>query len=344
MKNFLLALLSGALLLIIGFTACKNDHSNHQAKTEQGATPAAGDTAYICPMDCEDGKLYDQPGKCPVCNMNLEPTQRTGATAEVQYFIDLKLEPQTLTAGKAGNLSLTPKKQGAASEPVVLDLVHEKKMHLIVVSDDLSWFDHVHPEYSASGSYDVRLLDKKAPFTDGRGKTEMKLENGGRYWAFVDYKPSGGRQEVSKIELNVNGEPVPASTFDNDKLIARAGGFSIHLQAGKNGAAPVTGEEQHLVFTFQKNGKPVNPSQFEPFLGEKGHLVLIERHTKTYVHAHPKVSEGMLGFHATFEKPGTYRGWLQFQEQGEVHTADFTLVVAKGQSTGTDVPHDRHNH
>lgn len=33
-----------------------------------------GDThqlAYACPMDCENGKTYDKPGKCPVCEMDL---------------------------------------------------------------------------------------------------------------------------------------------------------------------------------------------------------------------------------------------------------------------------------
>jgi len=27
--------------------------------------------AYNCPMDCEDGKTYEEPGTCPVCNMDL---------------------------------------------------------------------------------------------------------------------------------------------------------------------------------------------------------------------------------------------------------------------------------
>jgi hypothetical protein len=27
---------------------------------------------YQCPMDCETGKTYDKPGKCPVCGMDLE--------------------------------------------------------------------------------------------------------------------------------------------------------------------------------------------------------------------------------------------------------------------------------
>lgn len=29
-------------------------------------------TKYQCPMKCEKDKTYDKPGKCPVCDMDLE--------------------------------------------------------------------------------------------------------------------------------------------------------------------------------------------------------------------------------------------------------------------------------
>lgn len=29
--------------------------------------------SYYCPMRCEGDKTYDEPGKCPVCGMFLEP-------------------------------------------------------------------------------------------------------------------------------------------------------------------------------------------------------------------------------------------------------------------------------
>lgn len=27
---------------------------------------------YVCPMDCEKGKMYGQPGECPMCHMELK--------------------------------------------------------------------------------------------------------------------------------------------------------------------------------------------------------------------------------------------------------------------------------
>lgn len=43
-----------------------DEHAGHNH--EEGAMHTAG---YICPMDCEKGKIYDKDGKCPVCEMDL---------------------------------------------------------------------------------------------------------------------------------------------------------------------------------------------------------------------------------------------------------------------------------
>ena len=71
MKNMLIAGLALAMS-VVAFNACKHDHSKSNTQTTK-SVPTSLDTKYICPMNCEKGKTYDQPGTCPVCNMNLEP-------------------------------------------------------------------------------------------------------------------------------------------------------------------------------------------------------------------------------------------------------------------------------
>lgn len=63
-----------ALLAVLCCQACQNEPK----KTAPAAQPttATGSAAtqkasYICPMDCEKGKTYDQAGSCPVCKMDL---------------------------------------------------------------------------------------------------------------------------------------------------------------------------------------------------------------------------------------------------------------------------------
>lgn len=60
------------LILTIAIASC-----NNKTKTEGNTDEIKTDTIqtaalYQCPMDCEKGKTYEQAGKCPVCEMDLE--------------------------------------------------------------------------------------------------------------------------------------------------------------------------------------------------------------------------------------------------------------------------------
>ena len=63
---FTIALFAGLL-----FAACKHESKN----TLPAAAADAKNVKYQCPMDCEKGKLYDQPGSCPVCKMDLKAVE-----------------------------------------------------------------------------------------------------------------------------------------------------------------------------------------------------------------------------------------------------------------------------
>lgn len=311
----------GLVLAISAFAACKNDHSKHAHTAAEAAAPG---TKYVCPMNCEKGKTYDAPGSCPVCHMDLEAIKAEAAAApKAEYFMDFKAVPAQIEVGKSAVLSFTPRMKGNESAPVPLDLVHEKKMHLILVSDDLASFDHIHPEFSADGDYQIKALGKGENFTSGRGKTETRFESGGKFWAFADYKPVGGLNTVDKIELTVGGAAAKPAAFAAEKLAATVDGFSLKME----GSGFTTGSPAHIPLSISKGGKPVDPATFENYLGEKAHLVLIEVGSKEFVHTHPAAGSGKLDIHTTFAKAGTYRGWLQFQTDGKVHTADFVLKV-----------------
>ncbi len=65
MKNRTILFVS---LAMFAFASC-SDATKSDAAAEGAAQTAA---VYQCPMDCEEGKTYDKPGKCPVCEMDLE--------------------------------------------------------------------------------------------------------------------------------------------------------------------------------------------------------------------------------------------------------------------------------
>ena len=45
---------------------------------------------YQCPMKCEGDKIYDKPGKCPVCKMELKKVNKD--IAEAHYQCPMKCE------------------------------------------------------------------------------------------------------------------------------------------------------------------------------------------------------------------------------------------------------------
>lgn len=67
--NIVGAIAIGSFLLV----SC-SESAEHEASEMMEHEHA---TMYQCPMDCEDGKTYDEPGKCPVCNMDLKEMEHS---------------------------------------------------------------------------------------------------------------------------------------------------------------------------------------------------------------------------------------------------------------------------
>ena len=303
----LATLFSGALAL----TAC---NSNTKSTSANDTTSVAQAHTFACPMHPEViGKEGD---KCPKCGMKLEHNDNAGAANNASYYMDFKTNPSSVAANQEITLAMTPKIKGKDADQVPLQEEHTKKIHLIVVSDDLSYFDHIHPEYGADGSYTV----------------ETKFPAAGKYTLFADYKPTGGNHTVDKLSVAVTGSKPAAKKYDMDKLTATSSdGFTVTLLP--EGGKLETNVQIHLSAALTQNGKAVDPSTLEDYLGAKAHMVVVSLNDKEYLHVHPGVENGKFDLHTTFEKPGIYRGWIQFQSKGKVHTTDFVLNVKQGNGT-----------
>ncbi|HTF05296.1 MAG TPA: heavy metal-binding domain-containing protein, partial [Bacteroidia bacterium] len=169
-------------LLSCGDNANTPNHDSMSHENEEGHVHT-----YACPMHPE---VTGHEGEtCPKCGMKLEHNDNAGNTNT--YFMQFNGIPAAPKAGEDVVLSFIPKIKGKDAEQVPLDVEHEKKIHLIIVSNDLSWFEHIHPEYQADGSYQVKT----------------KFPAGGDYTLFADYVPTGGNHQLEKIALTVTGEP-----------------------------------------------------------------------------------------------------------------------------------------
>ena len=321
------------MLAVIALAAisCNNDGSSKPVNDSAAMSNESHQHAYRCPMNCENGKTYESPGKCPVCGMNLEHYDG-GEDNGLSYKMHFNSAPENLNAGQSATLSFTPKVAGKDSELVALDLQHEKKIHLIVVSNDLSYFEHIHPEYQPDGSYQIKVIGKGQNYTNGPGKNETRFESGGDYFLFADYKPTGGAHQVEKIPLKIGGNVKPVTTFRNAKMSGTSGIYSVSLNV--TGGKLVTGTQLHIAGTVLKNGKEIDATTLEDYLGAKAHMVVISLDDKEYLHVHPDVANGKFDLNTTFKKAGLYRGWIQFQSEGKVHTIDFTMNVGQSATSG----------
>lgn len=194
------------------------------------------------------------------------------------------------------------------------DTFQEKLMHLIVVSDDLQIFSHLHPEYKDNGRFEVRANFPKS----------------GGYTIFSDYKPTGQNEQVSVLKAQIPGKSAvtPPVDFNQSKTLADT---KVNLTFSQ--PTLKTGQEVMLMFDLRDvvNNQPIKDLQ--PYLGERGHLVVVKQSSPLtradYIHAHAAkdTPAGQVHFMTRFPQPGNYKLWGQFNRNGEIVTADFWVNV-----------------
>jgi hypothetical protein len=198
-------------------------------------------------------------------------------------------------------------------EPISkFDINHEKYLHLIIVSKDLSYFNHVHPEYKGDGVFEI----------------ENKFPTGGEYRMVADFKPADG-SSMSKMEwVEVEGEDVqPKAVTVDSSLEKSVGGKKVTLEFDPQ---LEVGVESTLKFTLsdESNGQPI--SDLEPYLGSIGHVVVFSEDGERYLHVHAIENQGSgpeALFETNFSEGGIYKIWGQFQKDGEVFTVPFVIKV-----------------
>lgn len=311
------------------------DHHEHAEGQEHGQ-----EHIYACPMHPE--VIGKEGEKCSKCGMPLEHNDNAGISNGLTYFMQFVSIPEELESDKEGILSFTPKIQGKKNEAVPLNVVHEKKLHLIIVSKDLSYFEHIHPEYQADGSFQIKVLSKSQNYTKGKGHNETHFEKGGEYVLFADYVPTGGTHQMEKIAVNVKGPVNNPTQYNKEKLSVNVDGYTVTLTS-ENGKW-TSNEQMHIKAIVKKGNQILDANTFENYLAAKAHMVVVKTETFDYLHVHPAVEGGNLDLHTTFESSGIYRGWLQFQIEGKVHIADFVIKIEQGIGEKKVEKHDTHKH
>ncbi len=232
------------------------------------------------------------PGKCPRCGMTLEAR------------IIEPVEYPTAFNFHAPHLSIEVKDPKTGKPVHDFEVVHEKLMHLFVVSSDLSYFAHIHPQ---------------------NGKIDLDLPKPGTYKAAADFYPKGGTPQFIERFLTTPGylKPLSESLVHLQPDLSTQAGENLKVSLKMEPEEPIPGKKT-LLFLKLEPGDGI-----EQYVGAWAHGLVVSEDLIDMIHTHPTYADGgpEMQFDVYFPRAQTYRIWVQFQRLGKVNTVHFTIPV-----------------
>lgn len=252
---------------------------------------------WVCPMDPD--YRSSAPGKCPRCGMTLV----LRVPDRIEYPLQLSQSPEALKPGDTVTLTLRVLDPSSGRTVKDFEIVHEKLMHLFLVSENLQFFAHEHPVLQPDGSFTLKV----------------RLPYGGMYRMLADYYPAGSVPQLAIETLFVSGAPqmrkiAPAlEPCPSENLTA-----SLRLDPDP----PIACLESKLFYSLDP------ATGLQPYLGAWAHMLIASADLVDLLHLHPfLVNGGNIQFNIIFPRTGMYRIWTQFQRKNVVNTVVFTLSV-----------------
>jgi len=223
-----------------------------------------------------------------------------------------------LVAGETSHMTvrLSYAKDGASITPDDLDIVHTKKLHLLIIDPSLSDYQHIHPDAgNIPGEYTFDFTPLK----------------NARYRVWANFIPTRTGKEV--YESADIGTPAKDKTVI-DKTVSThtvVDGYDFTLTLDEPLKA---GEADMASMTITKDGKPF--AQLQPVLGAFAHMVGFSKNFKSVMHVHPLGEEPKtdnmrggpkLEFHIEPEFKGFYKIFAQVRIDDKIIFVPFGVKV-----------------
>jgi hypothetical protein len=98
------------------------------------------------------------PGKCPRCGMTLV----ANLPEPVEYPVDLRVDPPQIPSARPITLEFRIADPETGAPVKHFEIVHEKLFHLFIVSQDLQYFAHVHPQLGGDSVFRLDTVAAQA--------------------------------------------------------------------------------------------------------------------------------------------------------------------------------------
>jgi hypothetical protein len=183
-----------------------------------------------------------------------------------RFWLELRCAPKTPKAGEPAALRLEIReRENPRAVYNNFERVHEKLMHLIIVSEDLAYFRHEHPEIGPDGAFSLRHV----------------FPVPGDYHLFADVAPSGAGSQVMFAKVKAGGKATLAAGLDNGKLSLRAEAGKTLVEIAPAESPVQTGRTKTIPALFRNAGDGTPVTDLESYLGAKAHLILIHEDAVT---------------------------------------------------------------
>jgi rRNA maturation protein Nop10 len=321
-----------AILILALLLASSASIAFFQSSSQQGSAPE-DETAWVCPMHPD--YTMDITGKCPRCGMDLV---RAAPFDVRDYQLDFRTVPALVKPGQKTTMRFRILHPGTGQPVKKFEVVHEKQYHLFVISQDMEYFQHIHPEEQADGTWTI----------------DVTLPKPGYYKVLSDFMPSGGAPQFLArplVTAGYTGDLESASAHLVPDIALTKAVDDITATIAYDPQTCIVGLYCHLNYhlTDTGTGRPI--TDLQTYLGAFGHTLIMSEDMVDYVHSHPldilampdddggppvflippgadleKLRGGPdVTFEGLMPKPGRYRAWTQFRRNGKVHTFAFTF-------------------
>ncbi len=220
-------------------------------------------------------------------------------SVDIHFYRVIFVRPDA-QSGKESELTFTINELDSGKAVSDLEIVHDKIMHVVLVRNNLRYFDHIHPQMISEGRFSV-------PYT---------FSVPGTYRIWIDFTIDG-MQHIIDFDLDVSG----SVQLEEQNML---NGLNVVMDAPKEITA---GKETELTFTVTDAGKPVPIT--EKFLAANAHLIAIDETLQEFGHNHDEDfdKDNVISFMHKFTKSGKHKLWVQFIANGKETTAGFDLTV-----------------